>query len=109
MQLAFTALIAALQLGPRVKPDGDEEFASGARLQLAFAAQPLCRVERGDDNVLVARTAARVAGNADAHFLFGRVRIVTQKFNERRQNSRRTEAALQAVIVAECLLQRMQR
>ena len=44
-----------------------------------------------------------------ADFFFGRIGIVAQQLDQRRQNARRAEAALQAVIVAERLLQRMQR
>src|SRR5580704_12569780 len=70
-----------VSMGPGVKPGGDNEFASGARLQLSLPAQPLRRIERGDDDVLIAGAAAQIAGNADTHFLFGRIRIVAQELD----------------------------
>jgi hypothetical protein len=44
----------------------------------------------------------------DADLFFGRVRIVAQEFEQRRQHSRCTESALEPMIVPEGFLQRMQ-
>src|SRR5215510_16576675 len=73
---------------------------------LRCGLQPFGCIERGVDNALIAGAAAQVAGDGDAHLLLGRVRIVAQELDERRQHAGRAEAALEAVIVAERLLQR---
>src|SRR5580698_6325452 len=73
-----------------------------------FRLQTFRRIECGNDDVLVAGAAAQIAGNADADVLLGRVRIVAQQLDQRGQDARRAEAALQAMIVAKRLLQRMQ-
>ncbi len=101
------AALAAQQIGIFEAPNvlAERLCAQGARPN---ALQPLRRVERRDHDVLIAGTAAEIAGNGDPHLLFGRVGIVAQEFDQRGENSRRAEAALQAVIVAERLLQRMQ-
>src|SRR6516165_7287725 len=70
--------------------------------------QPLRRIERRGDDILIAGATAQIAGNGDAHFLFGRVRIVAQELDERRQNARRAEATLKPMVFMECLLQGMQ-
>jgi hypothetical protein len=57
---------------------------------------------------LITGAAAQIAGNADADVLLARLRIVAQQLNQRRQDARRAEAALQAVMIVERLLQRMQ-
>src|ERR1700682_5236290 len=69
--------------------------------------QALGGIERGGDDALIAGTAAEIAGDCDANLLFGRIGIVAQEFDQRRQHARRAEAALQPVIVAECFLQRV--
>src|ERR1700722_9504676 len=69
---------------------------------------PSRRIERGYDDVLIAGAAAQIAGNTDADVFLGRVGIVAQELDQRGQNARRAEAALQAVMLVECLLQRMQ-
>src|SRR6516165_648620 len=69
--------------------------------------QPLRRVERGGHDILIAGATAQIAGNRDPHLLFGRVRIVPQELDERRQNPRRAEAALKAMMLMESLLQGM--
>jgi hypothetical protein len=69
---------------------------------------PLRRVKRGDDDVLITGAAAQITGNGNSYLLLGRIRIVAQELNERRQNARRAEAALQAVIFMKRLLERMQ-
>src|SRR5262249_37711867 len=59
-------------------------------------------------DALVAGAAAQIAGERDAHLAFGGIGVVAQELDQRRENSRRAEAALQAVIVAKGFLQRMQ-
>ena len=71
-------------------------------------AQPFGGVEGGGDDALVAGAAAEVAGDRDPHLLLGRIGIVAQELGQRGQHARRAEAALQAVIVAERLLQRIE-
>jgi len=71
-------------------------------------AQPLRRIERRGDDILIAGATAQIAGNGNAHLLLGRVRIVAQEFDERRQNARRAEATLKPVVFMEGLLQGMQ-
>src|SRR5262245_51337081 len=70
--------------------------------------QPLRRIERRGDDILIAGATAEIAGNGDAHLLFGRVRIVAQELDERRQNPWRAEAALKPMVFMEGLLQGMQ-
>src|SRR5437016_2379149 len=71
-------------------------------------AQPLGSVERGGDDALVAGAAAQVAGDRHPHLLLGRIGIVAQELGQRDQHPGCTETALQAVIVAKRLLQRVQ-
>src|SRR5580704_9682434 len=73
---------------------------------LRHRLEPLCRVERGDDDVLIAGAAAQIAGDRDAHLLFGRIGIVAQELEQGGQHPRGAEAALQAVILMKRLLQR---
>src|SRR5262249_48338254 len=70
--------------------------------------QPLRRVERRGDDILIAGATAQIAGNGDAHLLLGRIRIVAQELDERRQDARRAEAALEAMVFMEGLLQGVQ-
>src|SRR5260370_29198842 len=70
--------------------------------------QPLGRVERRGHDILIAGATAQIAGNRDPHLLFGRIRILAQELDERRQNARRAEAALKAMMLMESLLQGMQ-
>src|SRR5262245_33806554 len=72
------------------------------------ALQALGGVERGGNDALVAGAAAEVAGDGDTHLLLGRIGIIAQEFGERCEHAGRAEAALQAVIVAERLLQRIE-
>src|SRR4029453_4696769 len=67
--------------------------------------QPLRRVECRGDDILIAGATAQIAGNGDAHLLLGRVWIVAQELDERRQDARRAEAALEAMVFMEGLLQ----
>src|SRR5215218_1555089 len=83
------------------------EPASGGRAGGLFGPQPFGGVEGCINDALIARTAAEVAGDRDADLLLGRIRIVFEEFEQRRQHARRAEAALEAVVVAERLLQRM--
>src|SRR6476660_6582857 len=78
------------------------------RLPSAFRSQPFRSIQRCRYDALIPGTAAEIAGDGDTHFLLGRIGIVAQEFGERGEHSRRAEAALQAVIVTECLLQRRQ-
>src|SRR5215467_13627670 len=75
---------------------------------LRLRSQPLRRVERRGHDILIAGATAQIAGNRDAYLLLGRVRIVAQELDERRQNARRAEAALKAMMFMESLLQGMQ-
>src|SRR5580704_3700726 len=59
----------------------------------------------GRDDPGVAGAAAEVAAKDLADFPLSRMRIAGEEIGERHQNARRAEAALQGVIVAECLLQ----
>src|SRR6266700_4324677 len=62
--------------------------------------------KHGGDDVLVARATAQVAGDHLAGVVLARVRRVAQAGGDRRQEARRTEAALQPVAVLESLLHR---
>ena len=66
------------------------------------------RVERGCDDPLITRAPAKIARDRLAHFAFGGVGVVAQEFKQGGQHAGRAEAALQAVIVLEGLLQRVQ-
>src|SRR5215470_15269587 len=66
--------------------------------------QPLGRVERRGHDILIAGATARIAGNRDPHRLFGRIRIVAQELDERRQNARRAEAALKLILFLHTLV-----
>src|SRR5258708_35086207 len=70
--------------------------------------QPLGRVERRGHDILIAGATAQIAGNRDPPLLFGRIRIVAKELDERRQNARRAEAALKAMMLMESLLQGVQ-
>ncbi len=57
----------------------------GIRLRLRrLRPQPLCRVERRNDDVLIPRATAQVAGNGDPNLLLAGVWIVAQEFDEGR-------------------------
>ncbi len=73
-----------------------------------LSPQSLRGIERRDDDVLVAGAAAEIARDRDPYLLLGRVRIVAQEFEQGRQHAWRAEAALQAVVLVESLLQRVQ-
>src|SRR5438270_1092742 len=68
----------------------------------------LGRRKRRRDNILIAGAAAKIACNADSHFLFRRIGIVAQKFDESRENAGGTKPALETVMLVKGLLQRMQ-
>src|SRR5262245_18062448 len=110
---------------PNPLPCGEREraeFAASARGQIELSCflrscfqlsrsgslQSLRRVKRGRYDALIAGAAAEIARDRYAHLLLGRVRIVAQELGQRDQHPGRAEAALQAVIVAECLLQRIE-
>src|SRR6202051_3384769 len=78
------------------------------RLSSVVRSHPFCRIERGGDDILIAGAAAQIAGYADADVFFGRVGIVAQKLDQRGQDARRAESALQTVMLVERLLQRVQ-
>src|SRR5215471_5313569 len=89
-----------------VLPDSDESHrVMGLQLSRRRPLQSLRRVEGSGDDALIAGAAAKIARDRDAHLLLGWIGIVAQEFGERDQHSGRAEAALQAVIVAERLLQ----
>src|SRR5580692_12292377 len=67
-----------------------------------------CFLDRRDD-AGVAGAAAEVAAQDIANFGFRRMRIAGEEIGERHQNARRAETALQRVIVAERLLQGVER
>ena len=70
---------------------------------------PLVRsVLNGVDDVLVAGAAAEIAGDAFADLALGRRRVVVQQVDGRHDHAGRAEAALQAVLLPEALLQRVQ-
>src|SRR5262249_43290781 len=52
--------------------------------------------------------AAKVAGKGNTHFLFRRVGVVAQEFDEGRENAGGAVAALETVILVKGLLQGMQ-
>ena len=65
--------------------------------------------ERRRDDRLIPRAAADIAGDGVAHLRLARLRIAFEKLGQGDQHARRAEAALQAVILAERLLQRVER
>ena len=65
------------------------------------------RADRRDD-VLVAGAAAEIAGQALADLVVGRERVFPQQVGRRHQHAGRAEAALQRVMLAERLLQRVE-
>ena len=65
-------------------------------------------VEDGLDDVVVAGAAAQVAFEPVAHLFFGRARVVREQSRGGHDHAWRAVAALEAVIVPEGLLQRMQ-
>src|SRR5262249_37356923 len=73
-----------------------------------LALQAPSGIKRGRDDALVAGAAAQIAGDRDAHLLLGWVRIVAQELGQGGQHPGRAEAALQAMVVAERLLQRIE-
>src|SRR6202047_178152 len=64
--------------------------------------------KRRDDDVLISGAAAKVPGYRNSHLLLRRVRIVAQEFDQRRENPRSAEAALQPMVLVKGLLQRVQ-
>src|SRR5215831_12769415 len=88
--------------------DGDASLRLRTLRLLDLGAQALGGVERRNHDILVAGAATQVARDGDANLLFGRVWIVAQEFQQRGQDAGRAEATLQAVVLVERLLQRMQ-
>ena len=60
------------------------------------------------DNLSITRTSADVSGNAHPHFVLGGVGIFLQKGKEGHQKAAGAKAALQAMLLVEGRLQRMQ-
>src|SRR3954469_2541394 len=60
------------------------------------------------DDVLVAGAAAQVAGQRPAHFLLRRIRVLLEQSRSGHHHARSAEPALQAVLLLEALLQRVQ-
>src|SRR5207244_4000494 len=90
---------------------GDERAALHACLP--FYSWPARQSGRGGlyglDDAMVAGTATEHGGEPLADVGLARRRLDAQEVERRHQHSRRTEAALQAVMLAERLLQRMER
>src|SRR6478672_6537793 len=96
-----------LQVIRAYEKSGVNEDRARATPSRTCGLQPFRRVERGIHDALVAGAAAQIARDRDAHLVLGRIGIVAQEFDQRGQHARRAETALQAVVVAESLLQRM--
>src|SRR5450755_809498 len=64
--------------------------------------------EHGFNDVLVTGAAAQVARQRPADFFLGRIRIDIEQRLGGHHHARRAEPALQAVLLLEALLQRMQ-
>src|ERR1700760_3526924 len=62
----------------------------------------------GFDDVLVAGAAAQVAGQRPAHVLLRRIRVLLEQGGGGHHHARGAEPALQAVLLPEALLQRVQ-
>src|SRR5262249_32802089 len=62
----------------------------------------------GGDDVLVAGAAAEVTGDGLANLWLGGIRAVLQELRQRHEETRRAEPALQAVVLPEGLLQRIE-
>ena len=92
-------------LPPRLRAASAHRLGLFERL---LAAQLAPRRQRRLDDVLVARAAAQVAVQTAPYFGFGRVRVVAQELVDRDDHARRAEAALQAVLFPERLLDRVQ-
>src|SRR5512139_1574657 len=82
---------------------------SGGACGLARGRELLRGGLHGLDDVLVTRAAAQVAGDALADVLLARVRVFLQQAVGARDHAGRAVAALQAVLLVERLLQRVQR
>src|SRR5712692_5848215 len=63
----------------------------------------------GRDDVLVTSAAAQIPGERLADLALVRIGMVAQERDQRHEDARRAEAALQPVSLAECGLERMQR
>src|SRR5260221_13326415 len=83
----------------------------GARLlgtHRGLAAQRGRSVLNGFDDVHVARAAAQIARDTSPDFFLGRIGRRRKQRLRAQQHARRTEPALQAVLLEEALLQRVQ-
>src|SRR5262245_55525977 len=74
----------------------------------SLAAEFRRSVLAGLDDVHVARAATKVARNAAADLRFGRARLQPQQRRGGHHHARRAEAALQAVLLPEPFLQRVE-
>src|SRR5687768_6361278 len=68
----------------------------------------LCGVLNGVDDVLITRAAAKIARDPLAYFAFGGRGVVLQQGDSGHDHARRAVAALQAVLLPETFLQRVQ-
>src|ERR1700692_2967448 len=74
-----------------------------------FATHYFSRSQGGPDDVLVAGAATKASGQAWPNFLLGRIRVAAQKVDQGHQETWCTEAALQRMMGAKSLLQRVER
>src|SRR6266705_1228969 len=72
------------------------------------ARERLGRRMHGADDVMVARAPAQISFEAGANLLFGRMRVASEQLVRRHDHSRRAESTLQAMLLGERLLQRME-
>src|SRR5437667_5286962 len=79
----------------------------GERRRAAGAHRPR-RFADGGDDVLVAGTAAEVALDGVADLVVGRIGVARQKVGGGHDHARRTEAALEAMLLPERGLERME-
>src|ERR1700716_2118096 len=90
---------------PRMAVSGMHHLVCANRRFAAHLGRP---VLDGLDDVHVARAAAQVAGDTTPDLGFGRIRRLLQQAGRSHDHARRTEAALQAVLLPEAFLQRVE-
>src|SRR3984957_9130588 len=81
---------------------------SACDMVLALRSELLSGPEHRLDDVRVARAAAQVARQRPADVLLGRVRVLVQQLAGGHHHARRAEPALEAVLLPEALLERVQ-
>src|SRR5262245_56196325 len=84
---------------------GEPKMRAPISILLSGLGHPAGRVFHRRHDVLVARASAEVALEADADLRVARMRILLEQIAGRHDHSRRAEAALQAVVLPEGLLQ----